>query len=172
MTRLAIEPRAVSNWFHDLLDGIAPRKCSFTDIDRLEYCLACNHDGHSIPARFLFQEFKRDGEECRRGQKWALADLARTPHVTVWLVVNCGDGCVLFYDMRRPERMETLSVQTYIDRYRQWWNKTYRPASTTPIKAAVKPNGVPFKKAPVELKPYKAATFQPGLLDDLRKSGL
>jgi hypothetical protein len=126
VTQLRKDPEAISNRFDAILAGVGHRGSSFTDIDRLVVA-ALTHDGYS--RRFLFQEFKRVGEECPIGQWWALYDLARQPNTSVWLVKECEDlefiECVTFKEVPKDGILtaERLSLDTYRERFADWWNQ-------------------------------------------------
>jgi hypothetical protein len=77
MTQLRSNPAAISNYFDDLIRGIGKRGSTFTDID------AVTHDLDT--KRFLFQEFKHEGEALCTAQRWVLNDLADLPRCTVWV---------------------------------------------------------------------------------------
>lgn len=126
MTIYQKDPDAISNWFNAQLKGIGHRGSSFTDIDFLVVA-ALTHDGYS--RRFLFQEFKRPHEETDPAQWWALADLARQPNTTVWLVRQC-DGLhavehTVFHDTPRSGLLtaETIALEEYRRRYFLWWEQ-------------------------------------------------
>src|SRR4249920_812118 len=77
MTQLRCNPASISNYFDDLIRGIGKRVSTFTDID------AVTHDLDT--KRFLFQEFKHEGEALCTAQRWVLNDLAHMPRCTVWI---------------------------------------------------------------------------------------
>lgn len=133
MTQLWKDPEAISNWFDAILAGLGHRGSSFTNIDSLVVA-ALTHDGHS--RRFLFQEFKRPGEVCRYGQWWALADLARQPNTTVWLVRQCeGLESVEWFDFN-GQPAEILTVEAYRELFAQWWSQA--PIERTPDDSAAR----------------------------------
>ena len=126
MTQLRKDPEAISNRFDAILAGVGHRGSSFTDIDRLVVA-ALTHDGYS--RRFLFQEFKRVGEDCPTGQWWALYNLARQPNTSVWLVKECDDlefvEWIAFKEVPKDGLLtaETISIETYRERFTEWWDQ-------------------------------------------------
>lgn len=113
MTQRRNDPDRLSNYFDHLLRGIGHRGSSFTDVDAL------THDERTD--RFLFQEFKRSGEQLGRGQRRLLIGLARRDYITVWCVRLREDGDLDWCNVA-SRLAETISVHEYQARYRRWWN--------------------------------------------------
>jgi hypothetical protein len=114
----------LSNYFDDALRGLGKRGSSFADVD------AITHDGDTN--RFLFQEFKREGEVMSKGQKILLRGLARVNYLTVWCVRKRNDGRVDWYDVAAGGDIRTMSVQEYQGRFAAWWaNEPYRLPETS-----------------------------------------
>ena len=84
MTQLRKHRDAISNYFDQIERGIGKRGSTFTDVD------AVSHDGDT--RRFLFREFKQDGERLDPAQRWVLRELAHLPGCTVWFVRKRDDG--------------------------------------------------------------------------------
>lgn len=114
MTFRRNDPDAISNYFDALLHGIGHRGSSFTDVD------AVTHD--EATDRFLFQEFKRDGEPLSTGQKRFLKALARKDFFTVWCVRRRSDGLLDWCDVALRSA-EVITTDEYRDRFRRWWNR-------------------------------------------------
>lgn len=103
----------VSNYFDDVLAGLGKRGSSFSDVD------AITHDGDTN--RFLFQEFKREGESMPRGQKMLLRGLARLDYLTVWVVRRRSDGLVDWYDVAKGGSIRVITLDEYRARFSAWW---------------------------------------------------
>jgi hypothetical protein len=114
MTQRRNDPDAISNYFDRLLQGIGHRGSSFTDID------GATHD--EATDRFLFQEFKRPGEQLNIGQRKFLKALARREYLTVWCVRAREDGHIDWCDVA-TRRAETITEAEYQARFRRWWNQ-------------------------------------------------
>lgn len=119
MTQLRRCKCGISNYFDTILQGIGHRGSSFTDVD------AVAHDGRTH--RFLFQEFKQDGEPLHPSQHWMLKDLVAIPaHFTVWLMVKRRDGQIGWSEFGHAERV--ISVAEYQGRVAAWWaDRPYHP---------------------------------------------
>ena len=104
---------AVSNYFDDIERGIGKRGSSFTDIDGMSH----DRDGD----RFLFREFKTNGEQMDIHQYEALKALARLPKCTVWFLRKLGDGKIRFGAIGSNEPGEIISEEEYKQRLRKWW---------------------------------------------------
>lgn len=120
MTQLRKQKDAISNYFDSILAGIGHRGSSFTDID------GATHDGAT--KRWLFQEFKQDGEKLDKAQRWMLRDISTLPaHFTVWVVVKRDDGRIgwaSFPDITGTYRI--ITVEEYQARFAAWWaNKRF-----------------------------------------------
>ena len=102
----------LSNFFDDALKGIGKRGSTFADAD------AVTHDMDGD--RFLFQEFKRDGEEIGKGQDLLLRGLSRRDFITVWAVKRMNDGSLKWRDYAL-QRTEFISVAEYQRRFAGWW---------------------------------------------------
>ena len=103
----------VSNYFDALMAGIGKRGSTFSDVD------AITHD--SDGDRYLFQEFKREGEQMSLGQKRLLAGLKRREFATVWCVRMRGDGRVDWFDVGVSRHVETITEGEYRRRVAAWW---------------------------------------------------
>jgi hypothetical protein len=124
VTQLRRDPSAISNYFDDVLRGVGHRGSSFTDLD------ACTHD--EATGRFLFQEFKNEGEALNKGQKRLLLGLARLDYLTVWCVRRLPGDRVQWYDVAKSTEVETISIAEYRERFRLWWeNAPYEPVPVT-----------------------------------------
>lgn len=102
----------INNYFNRLYEGVGHRGSSFADID------AVTHDGRT--QRFLFQEFKHEGEPCSPGQLYLLRSLARLPGATCWYVLLQDDGDVRWADMRY-ETVDVISPERLRALFEQWW---------------------------------------------------
>ena len=115
MTQLRKFRDNVSNYFDDIERGIGKRGSSFTDVDAL------SHDGDT--GRFLFREFKVDGETLDKAQEWTLTELSWLDKCTVWLVRKRADGMIGWAVFRAegvtPEK--PITVREYQRRLKQWW---------------------------------------------------
>lgn len=135
MTQLRRDPKAISNYFDELLHGIGHRGSSFTDID------AITHDEKT--GRFLVQEFKQNTERLSKGQYWMLRGLAKIPtHFTVWLVRRLEDGRVDWADARDAAgTRRELSVEEYRAKFQEWWDQgDVAPVVVAPMdRATIKP---------------------------------
>ena len=116
MTQLRKFRDNVSNYFDEIERGIGKRGSSFMDVD------AVSHDGDT--GRFLFREFKIEGEPLHEAQEWVLRELARLPRCTVWLVRKRADGMIgwasIGADWKVPPE-EPLTVRQYQHRLEWWW---------------------------------------------------
>jgi hypothetical protein len=115
MTQLRKYRDSISNYFDDLTQDIGKRGSSFMDID------AVSHDKDT--GRFLFQEFKQEGEALHPATKMVLRDLAGLPRCTVWFVrrIDAGRiGWAEFGSGRRTE--EVITTHEYRERFRRWWS--------------------------------------------------
>lgn len=119
MTQLRKCKCGISNHFDTILTGIGHRGSSFTDVD------AVTHDARTH--RFLFQEFKQEGEPVDPAQYRALKDLVAIPkHFTVWIVIKRHDGQIGWSAFGHPERV--ISVVEYQARFAAWWaDRSYEP---------------------------------------------
>lgn len=112
-----------SNYFDRVYEGIGHRGSSFSDID------AVTHDLKT--QRFLFQEFKREGESQDKAQHWMLKDLCATlrklpQHFTIWIVVRRNDGWFEFAEYGNTPQVITRDELR--ERFAAWWrNEPYRP---------------------------------------------
>ena len=115
MTQLRKFRDSVSNYFDEIERGIGKRGSSFTDVDAL------SHDGDT--GRFLFREFKVEGEPLDKSQEWTLTDLSWLDKCTVWLVRKRADGMIGWAEINAegatPE--EPITVREYQRRVKQWW---------------------------------------------------
>lgn len=113
----------ISNWFDAVLQGQGHNGSSFINVDSMAVSALTHHGGSR---RFLFQEFKRANEECSYAQWWALADLARQPRTTVWLVRQCEglqtiEWTVLFSQPNSGLlEAKTLTLDDYRQRFADW----------------------------------------------------
>lgn len=80
---------------------------------------ALTHDERTD--RFLFQEFKREGEALNRGQRRTLAGLARKDYLTVWCVRKLGGGQLEWCDVATREH-GVITESEYRARFQAWWN--------------------------------------------------
>lgn len=112
---------SISNYFDEIERGVGKRGSTFSDVD------AVSHDMET--RRFLFREFKEDGELLDKAQMWILRDLAKLPRCTVWVVRRNGDGVILF-----EHEPYSVGVAIGVDEYRArlsaWWQNTTFTAST------------------------------------------
>lgn len=122
MTYLRKFPDAISNYFHEIELGVGKRGSTFTDVD------AVSHDGET--RRFLFREFKQDGEALCKAQRWVLSDLACLPGCTVWFVRRLDSGLIGWaqFGSGRPE--VPITVTEYRRLLACWWNA--EPICPTP----------------------------------------
>lgn len=105
---------AVSNYFDEIERGIGKRGSTFTDVD------AVSHDKDT--GRFLFREFKIDGEPLTRAQRWTLSELATLPRCTVWFVRRRDDGRIGWALFGSGRQEIVISVEEYRARLQCWWN--------------------------------------------------
>lgn len=113
MTIYRKDPFAISNFFHEIEDGIGKRGSSFTDIDGVS---------HDIDTkRFLFREFKQPGERLHPAQRLVLRDLAHLPRCTVWFLRRLENGGIGFGHFRSGRREEHIQVDEYRRRLKCWW---------------------------------------------------
>ena len=103
----------IKNYFAALEAGIAPRGISFSDIDAIE------EDWNT--GRFLVREFKHEGESMNRGQRAMLCALSRLPEFTVWGLMKCSDGRILWFDYKTKDR-KYITEEEWKERYARWWN--------------------------------------------------
>lgn len=132
MTQLRNAPSDISNYFDRLLHGIGHRGSSFMDIDRIDCCpIRVTHDGQTH--RFLYQEFKHEGEASNAGQRRTLEALAIVPENTVWVVIKRRDGRLDWGQLTagRQTQLYTISEVDYRSRYRRWWDNQTTTAPTT-----------------------------------------
>jgi len=113
MTQLRKFRDAVSNYFDDIERGIGKRGSTFTDVD------AVSHDMDT--KRFLFREFKVQGEELSTAQRWVLRDLAELPRCTVWFVRRLDNHMLGWAQFGSGRYEETITVDEYRRRLAQWW---------------------------------------------------
>ena len=129
ITQLRKHKDAISNELDQLLSGIAPRGCSFTDVNAPDF--------HDDPTnRFLMMELKRPGEALSRGQGLALAALAHEPRITVWYVqfwANGEHGQIAWADFRAFNSIEYLTVDQFRARVDAWWKNRYRFTGTSDV---------------------------------------
>jgi len=127
MTQLRKCKCGISNYFDTILGGIGHRGSSFTDVD------AVTHDVRTH--RFLFQEFKQEGEKIDPSQYRVLKDLVAIPkHFTVWIVVKRRDGQIGWSQFSQPEHV--ISVPEYQARFAAWWaDCPYKPSQVDAIVA-------------------------------------
>jgi hypothetical protein len=135
-----------SNYFDRVYEGLGHRGSSFSDIDGV------THDAKT--QRFLFQEFKQEGEPINPAQHWMLRDLAtafrKVPdHFTIWLVVRRHDGC--FDWAVYGDELRTISLEELQQRFVAWWeNREWqRVESTRDIPPPPPPQPVVAVAAPV-----------------------
>ena len=114
MTQLRKFRDDVSNYFDEVERGIGKRGSTFTDVD------AITHDKDT--GRFLFREFKREGEELVPAQRWVLAALAHLPGCLVWFVRQRADGRIGWaqFGSGRPEAV--ITVDEYRAKLARWWS--------------------------------------------------
>ena len=114
MTQLRKHRDAISNYFDQLERGIGKRGSTFTDVD------AVSHDGDT--QRFLFREFKQDGERLDPAQRWVLRELAHLPGCTVWFVRKRDDGRIGWAVFGSGRREEAITEADYRRRLQGWWD--------------------------------------------------
>ena len=114
MTQYRKYPDSLSNWFDQVEHGVGKRGSTFTNID------AVSHDKETH--RFLFREFKQDGESLALAQRWVLSELAHLPGCTVWFVRRCDDGRIGFAQFGTGKYEEIISVEEYRCRLARWWS--------------------------------------------------
>jgi hypothetical protein len=118
----------VSNYFDGLMSGLGKRGSTFSDVDAISH----DEDGD----RFLFQEFKRQGEAMSTGQKRLLAGLKRKGFVTVWCLRRRDDGRLDFFDVGTSVAVEVITEHEYRCRVAKWWGTPAPPApcvESTPV---------------------------------------
>lgn len=105
----------ISNHFHHVEDGIGKRGSSFANID------AATHDRDG-KGRFLFREFKAEGEALSDGQRSLMQSLGRLPGCMsalnvllknksiAWEIFGSGEGYPVAVDQRTHCRL-----------YGFWW---------------------------------------------------
>ena len=114
MTQLRKHRDAISNYFDQLERGIGKRGSTFTDVD------AVSHDGDT--RRFLFREFKQDGERLDPAQRWVLRELAHLPGCTVWFVRKRDDGRIGWAVFGSGRREAAITEADYRRRLQGWWD--------------------------------------------------
>lgn len=128
MTQLRKFRDSISNYFDEIERGVGHRGSTFTDVD------AVSHDAQT--RRFLFREFKEDGEALDKAQAWTLRELAGLPRCTVWFVRRRDDGLIGFavFGEGQPER--EITVAEYRARLLRWWNNQAQEAAPVPLPSA------------------------------------
>ena len=119
MTQLRKHRDAISNYFDVLERGIGKRGSTFTDVD------AVTHDGDT--GRFLFREFKQDGEPLHPAQLWVLRELAHLPGCTVWFVRKRSDGRIGWAAFGSGRTEEVITAAEYRRRLQCWWENRREP---------------------------------------------
>jgi hypothetical protein len=114
MTQLRKFRDSISNYFDELERGIGKRGSTFTDVD------AVTHDMET--GRFLFREFKYDGEPLDPAQEWVLKELAGLPRCTVWFLRRLPDSLIGWSEFGSGRPEEVISEYEYRERLRRWWN--------------------------------------------------
>jgi hypothetical protein len=112
MSVLRSNPAAISNYFDALIRGLGKRGSTFTDCD------AITHDLDT--KRFLFQEFKREGEPLCMAQRWVLNDLADLPGCTVWIARVLGPNAIEL-EIVGNGGARVVSEAGYRRHYAHWW---------------------------------------------------
>lgn len=113
MTQLRKFRDSISNYFDEIERGIGKRGSTFTDVDAVSHDI----DTH----RFLFREFKQQGERLDKAQRWVLTDLADLPCCTVWFLRRIDGRQIGFGQFRSGRREEIISESEYRERLRRWW---------------------------------------------------
>jgi hypothetical protein len=113
MTVLRRDPGHINNYFNELESGLGHRGSSFSDIDGV------SHDGPTN--RFLFREFKQDGEPLSAGQRRLLEGLALLPGCRCWYVMVRDRNTLVWSDMRSGE-IDIISPQEYRYLVSDWWS--------------------------------------------------
>jgi len=126
MTTYRADPSAISNHFDDLFSGLGHRGSSFTDVDGLV------HDGRT--GRFLFMEFKHEGEPVSQAQIYALNALAKNhKNISAWFIRQMNNGTYKIADAAQATRAngawvllsaETIDGAVLKERFRAWWDRT------------------------------------------------
>lgn len=114
MTQLRKYRDSISNYFDALTQGLGKRASSFMDVD------AVSHDKDT--GRFLFQEFKQEGEALHPATRMVLRELADLPKCTVWFVRRLDNGCIGWAQFGSGHVEEVITEQEYCARFRRWWN--------------------------------------------------
>ena len=115
MTQRRNNRDAISNYFDKIEKGIGKRGSSFTDVDGMSH----DRDGH----KFLFREFKENGELLDAHQREALCALARLPNCTVWFLRKRGGGFIEFGVFGSGKLAEIITEEEYRSRLRVWWQQ-------------------------------------------------
>lgn len=134
MTELIRDHDALSNWFNEILRGIAPRAISFCDIDRLDAAVDIPHlyqQHDRSTGRFLVHEFKWEGESESRAQAEALHALAKQPAFTVRRATRRRDGLIDYFDYSwSPDaEPEAITVTEFQTRNATWWRRQFERKS-------------------------------------------
>lgn len=131
MTQLRKFRDSISNYFDEVERGIGKRGSTFTDVD------AVTHDMDT--GRFLFREFKEQGEELDKAQRWVLEALAGLPRCTVWFVRRVDAGFIGWAQFGSGRSEEIISEHEYRRRLSAWWEdkpRTSALVSVGPLTAA------------------------------------
>lgn len=128
MTQLRKFRDSISNYFDEIERGVGHRGSTFTDVD------AVSHDAPT--RRFLFREFKEDGEPLDKAQLWTLRELAELPRCTVWFVRRRDDGLIGWAAFGSGKTECAITVEQYRDRLQRWWNNEKEAEPTTPASNA------------------------------------
>lgn len=129
MTQLRKFRDDISNYFDDLERGVGKRGSTFTDID------AVTHDYET--RRFLFREFKREGEPLDKAQRWVLSALAGLVNCEVWFVRRLENGLISWARFGSNVRAVVITPSEYRRLLACWWQS--EPIIAIPVdRAAIK----------------------------------
>lgn len=116
---------SISNYFDDIERGVGKRGSTFTDID------AVSHDKDT--RRFLFREFKCDGEPLNKAQRWTLTELAGLPRCTVWFVRRIDGGLIGWAQFGSGKPVVAITETEYRRLLACWWAEQPIVANTVQI---------------------------------------
>lgn len=143
MTQLRKYRDAISNYFDELTRGIGKRDSSFMDVD------AVSHDKDTH--RFLFQEFKQEGESLHPAQRMVLRDLAGLPRCTVWFVRRIEGGLIGWAEFGSGRLEEIITEADYCERFRCWWSDQKQEQKAIATSAPIKLLPIPHPRDSVPM---------------------
>ena len=85
---------------------------------------AVSHDGKT--GRWLFQEFKGEGEALSYAQEWCISAFTDHDRFLAWVVRKRSDGRIGWVEYRQGARTheELITVEEYQRRFAQWWKSS------------------------------------------------